>query len=224
MNNYDYYRPEDVCRILKITSRTLARWNKEGKLNFIRTEGKHRRYLKKDIDSRRIKPDKIRKRICYCRVSTSGQKEDLDRQIQFFKLNYPDYTIISDNGSGINFKRKGFKTILESAIKGDIEEVVVTHKDRLCRFGFDLIEGIIKEHSNGKIVVLNQEKTSPEKELIDDLISIITVFSSRLYGLRSNSIKNKIRTQIKNSQNQVITIESREETDTIDDRTVEMVL
>ena len=119
MNNYDYYRPEDVCRILKITSRTLARWNKEGKLNFIRTEGKHRRYLKKDIDSRRIKPDKIRKRICYCRVSTSGQKEDLDRQIQFFKLNYPDYTIISDNGSGINFKRKGFKTILESAIKGD---------------------------------------------------------------------------------------------------------
>jgi predicted site-specific integrase-resolvase len=101
---------------------------------------------------------------------------------------------------------------------------VVTHKDRLCRFGFDLIEGIIKDHSNGRIVVLNQEKTSPEKELVDDLISIITVFSSRLYGLRSNSIKNKIRTQIKDSQNQVITIQSREKTTESDDGTIEMVL
>ena len=121
-------------------------------------------------------------------------------------------------------REKDLKPFWNQQSKEIIEEVVVTHKDRLCRFGFDLIEGIIKEHSNGKIVVLNQEKTSLEKELIDDLISIITVFSSRLYGLRSNSIKNKIRTQIKNSQNQVITIESREETDTIDDRTVEMVL
>jgi len=224
MNNYDYYRPEDVCRILKITSRTLARWNKEGKINSIRTEGNHRRYLKKDIDNRRLDTNKTRKRICYCRVSTAGQKEDLFRQVQFFKLNYPDHTIVTDNGSGINFKRKGFKTILESAINGNIEEVVVTHKDRLCRFGFDLIEGIIKDHSNGRIVVLNQEKTSPEKELVDDLISIITVFSSRLYGLRSNSIKNKIRTQIKDSQNQVITIQSREKTTESDDGTIEMVL
>ena len=121
-------------------------------------------------------------------------------------------------------REKDLKPFWNQQSKEIIEEVVVTHKDRLCRFGFDLIEGIIKEHSNGKIVVLNQEKTSPEKELIDDLISIITVFSSRLYGLRSNSIKNKIRTQIKNSQNQVITIESREETDTTNVRTVEMVL
>jgi predicted site-specific integrase-resolvase len=166
----------------------------------------------------------IRKKICYCRVSTASQKEDLARQIQFFKLNYPDYTIISDNGSGINFKRKGFKTILDDAIKGYIEEVVVTHKDRLCRFGFELIEGIIREQSNGKIVVLNQKKTSPEQELVDDLISIITVFSSRLYGLRSNSIKNKIRTQIKDSQNQIIAIEGREGKNTIDASTVSVVL
>lgn len=226
MDDYNYYRPEDVCRILKITNRTLVRWNNEGKINSIRTEGNHRRFLKKDVDSRRLQSEKtdIRKKICYCRVSTASQKNDLDRQIQFFKLNYPNHTIISDNGSGINFKRKGFKTILESAIKGNIEEIVVTHKDRLCRFGFELIEGIVKEHSNGKIVVLDQKKTSPEKELVDDLISIITVFSSRLYGLRSNSIKNKLRTQIKDSQNQIITLEGREGTDTSDVGPVEMVL
>jgi hypothetical protein len=112
--------------------------------------------------------------------------------------------IIKDIGSGLNFKRKGFNSILDFAIKGDIQEVVVTHKDRLCRFGFELIERIITEYSNGKIVVLNQEKTSPEKELVDDLISIVTVFSSRLYGLRSHSIKKQIKEATKNVESKTV--------------------
>jgi predicted site-specific integrase-resolvase len=138
-------------------------------------------------------------------VSTRGQGKDLERQIEYFKLQYPNHEIIKDYGSGINFKRKGFNSILDSAIKGDISEVVVTHKDRLCRFGFELVERIITQHSNGKIVVLNQQKTSPREELVGDLISIITVFSSRLYGLRSNSIKRQIKEQTsKNSQDEII--------------------
>ena len=140
-----------------------------------------------------LKKDNNNKRnICYCRVSTSSQKEDLERQIEYFRCKYPDYEIIKDIGSGLNFKRKGFNTILDIAFKGDIGEVVVTHKDRLCRFGFELVLRII-ESTNGKILVLDKEETSPEKELVNDILSIITVFSSRLYGLRSHSIKNKIR-------------------------------
>ena len=139
-----------------------------------------------------LKKDNNKRNIYYCRVTTSSQKEDLERQIEYFRCKYPDYEIIKDIGSGLNFKRKGFNTILDIAFKGDIGEVVVTHKDRLCRFGFELVLRII-ESTNGKILVLDKEETSPEKELVNDILSIITVFSSRLYGLRSNSIKNKIR-------------------------------
>ena len=142
-----------------------------------------------------IKKQTNKRNICYCRVSSSSQKEDLERQVEFFRCKYPNHEIIKDIGSGLNFKRKGFNSILDFAIKGDIGEVVVTHKDRLCRFGFELVLRII-ESTNGKILVLDKEETSPEKELVNDILSIITVFSSRLYGFRSNSIKNKIRKAI----------------------------
>ena len=187
-----YLNPRQVCELLQVTNRTLFNWDKEGKIECIRTQGGHRRYPKSKLPMP-IQPKRKGKKICYCRVSSYGQKKDLETQVEFFRNRYPNHEIIKDIGSGLNFKRKGFNSILDSAIKGDIIEVVVTHKDRLCRFGFDLIERIIIEQSNGQIVVLNKEETSPEKELVDDLISIITVFSSRLYGLRSNSIKNKIK-------------------------------
>jgi excisionase family DNA binding protein len=192
MNDETYLRPEEVSKILKVTTRTLENWTKKGTLKCIRTKGNHRRFLLSDIISKIPNYKPTKRNICYCRVSTSSQKENLEKQLEYFKHKYPNHEIIKDIGSGINFKRKGFNSILDSAIKGDIEEIVVTHKDRLCRFGFELISRII-ESSNGKIVVLDKEETSPEKELVDDILSIITVFSSRLYGLRSHSIKKKIK-------------------------------
>jgi hypothetical protein len=188
-----YLRPEEVSKILQVTTKTLENWSNQGILKCVRTKGNHRRYLMSDVIS--ITPGKkqtTKKNICYCRVSTFSQKEDLERQVEYFRCKYPNHEIIKDIGSGLNFKRKGFNTILDSAFKGDIGEVVVTHKDRLCRFGFELVLRII-ESTNGKILVLDKEETSPEKELVNDILSIITVFSSRLYGLRSHSIKNKIR-------------------------------
>ena len=195
-----YIRPEDACRILKITNRTLFNWDAKGKIHPIRTKGGHRRFLLTDILS--ITGQQIpRRNICYCRVSSSSQKEDLERQVEFFRNKYPDYEIVRDIGSGLNFKRKGLNSILESAIEGTIGDVVVTHKDRLCRFGFELISRLIEESpGNGKIVVLDKQETSPEKELVDDLISIITVFSSRIYGLRSHSFRKHIN-QLKNPEN-----------------------
>lgn len=193
----EFVRPEYACRILKVTPGTLRVWEGEGKIQCVRTKGGHRRYLKSSIyqlcTTTPKDTESTRECICYCRVSTPSQKEDLQRQITYFKRNYPSHRIIFDAGSGINFKRKGFNSILDLAIRGNIKEVVVTHRDRLCRFGFELFERIIKEYSNGSIVVLNQTQTSPESELTTDLISIITVFSSRLYGLRSHKIKKQIK-------------------------------
>jgi predicted site-specific integrase-resolvase len=204
--NEEYIRPEKACELLKVTVRTLFNWNKKGKIKSIKTKGGHHRYLLSDIlNNTNTPPTNNKRNICYCRVSTSSQKEDLERQVIFFKLKFPNHEIIKDIGSGINFKRKGFNALLDESIKGNIGQIVVTHKDRLCRFGFELVERIIRQQSNGEILVLNKEETSPEKELVNDLISIITVFSSRLYGLRSHSLKNKIRIEAsKNFKNQTI--------------------
>ena len=213
-NKENYLRPEEVSKLLKVTVRTLLNWDYKGELKSVRTKGGHRRYLESDVFTRLPAEDqlkKIKRNICYCRVSTPGQREDLERQAQFFSTQYPQHEIIKDIGSGINFKRKGFNSILDSAVQGDIGEVVVTHKDRLCRFGFELIQRIIEGHSDGKIVVLNQEETSPEKELVNDLLSIITVFSYRLYGLRSHSLKKKIKEEARRKENGEINQDSQDE-------------
>jgi excisionase family DNA binding protein len=179
--------PGEASKLLNVTIRTLLNWDYRGKINCLRTEGGHRRFLKSDLLSivHKKQPDVNGRKICYCRVSSSSQKEDLER--------------------------KGFTTILDDSLKGNISEIVVTHKDRLCRFGFELVERIISQTSNGKIVVLNRQKTSPEEELTNDLISIITVFSSRLYGLRSHSVKKGIISAIENSKNKNISNDGRKE-------------
>jgi len=197
-----YYKPKQVREILNISDSQLYRWTREEKISHIRT---HTGRFLYDLDSY-LKPkiaDKFedgREKICYCRVSTRSQKHDLDRQEEFFRKKYPNHRIISDFGSGLNFKRNGLKTILDKAIEGRISEIVLTHKDRLVRFGFDLIERLVHDYSRGKIVVLDQETTSPQEELVNDLISIITVFSSRIYGLRAHSIKRKIRENTANAR------------------------
>jgi len=224
---YEYIRPEDACRILKITNRILYNWDSKGLLKSVKTKGGHRRYMRTDVLEKAGKKEESNpgRNICYCRVSTRGQKEDLERQIEFFRCKYPNHEIISDYGSGINFKRKGFNSILDSSIKGNINEIVVTHRDRLCRFGFELIERIITQGGKGKIVVLNKKETSPQEELVGDLISIITVFSSRLYGLRSNSIKRQIRQQTsENDKDTIVSNGERERTTSDDDGSIQVVL
>jgi predicted site-specific integrase-resolvase len=190
-----YLRPQDLAEHFKVHPTTINRWDKEGRIKSVRTKGGHRRYLYSDIFPTELEPGSksTKRKICYCRVSGPSQREDLGRQVSFFRERYPSYEIIKDIGSGLNSKRKGFITILDEAIGGNIEEIVVTYKDRLCRINFDLIERIVQKYSNGKIVVLNQKESSPKEELVSDLISIVTVFSGRLHGLRSHSLRRKIR-------------------------------
>ena len=191
-----YVSSSEARKHLRVSSNTLRLWANNGNIEVFRggQKGTHRYYnIKKFIESNSSKDESIiqtqeieiqRKKICYCRVSTAGQKDDLRRQVEYLKFRFPEYEFITDIGSGINFKRKGFKTILEYAIKGNLEVIVVAHKDRLCRFGFDLVEWIISEFSNGKILVLEQTDSSPEQELVNDVLSIINVFSAKINGSR----------------------------------------
>lgn len=193
-----YLTSGETCSILQVGDQTLRRWEKEGKIETIRAPGKysHRKYnVKKFLEENsnfgvEIVP-KIRRKICYCRVSTRNQKDDLKRQIEYMRGKYPDYELIKDTGSGLNFKRKGLNKILDYGIKGEIEELVVAYKDRLCRFGFEFFEEIIRNYSKGKIVVLNETNFSPEEELTKDMLAIITVFSARINGFRK--YKNQIK-------------------------------
>jgi predicted site-specific integrase-resolvase len=183
----NFVRPEQARRFYNVSDETLRKWDREGKIETIRI-GTHRRYKINSVTT----PESKRECIIYARVSSHDQKEDLERQITFLQSRYPGYRVVKDIGSGINFKRKGFNSILESAIRGDLETIVVTHKDRLCRFGFELIENIFRLN-NGKIVVLNDEEKSPDQELVEDVLSIITVFTSKLYGRRSHQHKGNKR-------------------------------
>ncbi len=170
---------------LGIHPNTLRRWANAGKIPHFKTTAGQRRY---DVD-KYLGINSENELICYCRVSSYKQKEDLQRQVEFMQERFPDCKIVKDIGSGINFKRKGLKAILESAINGNKLKVVVAHKDRLCRFGFDLVEWII-QRSAGEIVVLKRSDLSPERELTQDLLTILHGFSCRMHGLRN--YKNKI--------------------------------
>lgn len=146
----------------------------------------------------------------YTRVSTKKQMDDLSRQIEYVRRpEYANYVLISDIGSGINFKRKGLSTILDSCLQGTIGEVVVAHRDRLCRFGFELIESLITK-AGGKLTVLeNNTESTPQTELADDLLAIIHIFSCRQMGKRSYTIK----TGKKNNNDKIETDSSTEEID-----------
>ena len=132
-----------------------------------------------------------KKNICYCRVSSGKQKEDLERQIKLMKRKYPNHTIIKDIGSGLNFERKGLRELMELAMDNKLGEVVVTYKDRLARIGFELIKWMIESKSNGKIVIINKdEEETVEEELANDVLTIMNVYVAKINGMRSAKNKN----------------------------------
>ena len=135
---------------------------------------------------------KNKKNVCYCRVSSNKQKEDLERQILYMKNKFPSYEIIYDIASGLNYNRKGLKKILNYALNKELNEVIIAYKDRLTRFGYELIEWIITEKSNGRIIILNNdEELTPQEEISKDILAIMNVYVAKNNGLR------KYRSQIK---------------------------
>lgn len=173
-----------AAKFYSVSISTLRRWVDTDKLQSRRTLTGQRQV---NIDPNFGLPE--RKNIIYVRVSSYKQRDDLERQKDFLSTKYPEHDIISDIGSGVNFKRQGFIALLESIQEGNIGEVVVASKDRLCRFGFEIIEWLCQYH-NTKLVVLEHDQFSPEEELASELLDIVQVFCCRRNGKRRYCNKN----------------------------------
>ncbi|NEO37609.1 MAG: IS607 family transposase [Moorea sp. SIOASIH] len=172
-----YVTPKEAAQHYGVSITTLRRWDTDGKLDSIRTQGNQRRFCVEG-EAPQSKPI-----VCYARVSTHSQGDHLDRQAQFLRSKYPDAEIVTEVGSGLNFKRRKFLKVLERIYCSDISAFVVAYSDRAVRFGFPLLEWLCQK-SGVKLVVLNERKLSPEQELVEDILSILHCFSARLYGLR----------------------------------------
>jgi len=193
----------EAARILGVSTKTLRRWDQEGKLAAERTMGGHRRYdlgqLKRLAVHRLPDPDATRITVGYARVSSHDQRGDLKRQAillsEYCTRNGWQHEIIEDLGSGINYRKKGLRQLIKLICSGEVKRLVLTHKDRLLRFGAELIFALCEEFGT-EVVVINQtqQELSFEEELAQDVLEIITVFSARLYGSRSHKNRKLVQT------------------------------
>ena len=207
MSNIDktiYMSGKKASELLGVHQRTLHLWDLKNQIDVMRAPGGKRfynvnKYLKEqglictNIENTNVKcvnmedlndtNEKVK--ICYARVSSIGQQNDLERQKELLKNLYPTHILIDDIGSGIKLTKRGILKIIDLAIKGKIDELVIVHKDRLARFGYDLIEYIIKTYSSGKIIIINQkEEIEPEEEMVKDVLEIMNVFVAKMNGRR----------------------------------------
>ena len=189
-----------AAKEIGVTAKTLRRWEEQGKIEVERTAGGHRRYdLAKlqGVIPRKPQPGG-RKTIGYARVSSHDQKDDLVRQValveSFCAANGWSYEIIEDMGSGLNYRKRGLRQLIKRICSGEVGRLVLTHKDRLLRFGAELVF-MLCEHFGTEVVMINaSEETTFEEDLVSDVLEIITVFSARLYGSRSHKNKKLVET------------------------------
>ena len=177
-----YIPSRRAAAALGLHPQTLRRYASHGKIPYYRNSAGQRLY---DVDTY-LHGIAEPVTICYCRVSSSKQRADLDRQIAHLRAIYPDAEIVTDIAGGLNWKRAGLRSILERLHRGDKLELVVAHRDRLARFGFELIQWLVQQNG-GSVLVLNQSDASPESELTEDLLAILHTFSCRMHGLRRYS-------------------------------------
>ncbi len=198
---------QEAASFLGVSPQTLRRWEREGKgIPVQKTAGGQRRYdlaklYPKDISS------SINKQLtlAYARVSCHDQKEDLQRQekmLEMFCASYGwSFEIISDLGSGMNYSKRGLKKLLSRILNGEISRLVLTHKDRLLRFGAELVFSLCEAKGIEVILINKGSEPSFEEELAADVLEIITVFSARLYGSRSRKNKKLIESLEQAAQN-----------------------
>ena len=200
-SNITNYKPKEFAELLNVTVKTLQRWDREKTLVANRTPTNRRYYtydqylqfkgIGKDADFRKI--------VIYTRVSTRNQTDNLENQVDFLQTYVNAKGLIADEiirdyGSGLNYNRKKWNQLLGEVMENKVKMILVSHKDRFVRFGFDWFEKFCNKF-NVEIVVVKNEKLSPQKELVQDIVSILHVFSCRLYGLR------KYKKQIEGDEN-----------------------
>ena len=194
----NYYSIHEFSKILGVSAQTLRNWDKNGKLHPHHTTASGYRYYSQEQlnEVLHIKPKNERITIGYCRVSSKKQKDDLERQVEnvrtYLLAQGQPFEIICDIGSGINYKKKGLQELIKRISENKVEKVVILYKDRLLRFGFELVEYLALLHHCEIEVIDNTEKTQ-QQELVEDLVQIITVFSCKLQGKRAHRAKKMIQ-------------------------------
>lgn len=189
-----FLTPKQVQKQYGYHPKTLANWADEGKLVCAKSPGGHRRYLASSLEVMRSQEGET---VLYARISTPAQKPELEKQVTYLGQNYPGCQCIRETGSGLNFKRKKFLTLMERVSKREVKRIVIAHKDRLCRFGFDFVEWFC--NLNGcEVVVLNNVYQSPRQEMMADFLAIMHCFSSKLYFLRK--YEKEIRNNSENTE------------------------
>lgn len=182
--------PQEAAILLGVTVRTLHRWELDGKITSTRTLGGHRRYDIADLIGNKSSTQLT---IGYARVSSHDQKPDLIRQVQVLESYSAkhgwQFEIIQDLGSGMNYKKKGLIRLIKLITSYQVERLILTHKDRLLRFGAELIFSLCEQFGTEVIIINRSDDSTFEEDLATDVLEIITVFSARLYGSRSH--KNK---------------------------------
>lgn len=192
----NYVSGKIAKQIVGCSDNTLRAWADSGKINVIRSKNNSKRFY--DIssfisnESNSLENINIKKQICYCRVSSKHQKDDLERQVNFMQEKYPNATIIKDIGSGINWKRKGLISMLQQIKNNQVGEIIIAHRDRLCRFAFELFEQIFGLYQV-KLMVLDSGETeqTSQSELCEDILSIMQIYACRKMGKRRYSKSNK---------------------------------
>lgn len=181
-------RPGEAARRLGLTVTTIQRMDRAGKLRVVRTTGNQRRVPESEVH-RLMGEREIREPMLYARVSSHGQKDDLERQKERLLRTHPGAELQFDIRSGLKFDRPGFLRVLKAVQERHVSRVVVVHEDRLARFGVDLLRQVFAAYGTTLEVMEPKLSDTPEHELAQDLIAIITSFSARLYGLRSHKTK-----------------------------------
>jgi len=179
-----FVTPQKAAKHYNVSKETLRVWAISKKIGSFVTSGGHHRYEIIPINESKS----VREKIIYARVSSSKQKDDLKRQINYVKQNFPKHKVIKDIGSGFNFQRRGFISVLERVLKGNVEEIVIAHPDRLTRIGFTFIQ-FICQHFNTQLKILSdKEDKSQFSEFNEEFISVITYYTSKFYGMRKYKI------------------------------------
>ena len=189
-SNVKNYRLNEFSELLGVSVKTLQRWDREGILKAHRTPTNRRYYTYDQYLQFKGQSGETDRRdtVIYARVSSRGQKDDLKKQVEFLKTfcNARGMIVnqcVEDYGSGLNYNRKKWNELLTQVMDGKIKTIVISHKDRFIRFGFDWFESFCRKFETS-ILVVNNEAFSPQEELVDDIVSILHVFSCRLCGLR----------------------------------------
>ena len=191
------YKVGEFAEKVGVSISTLQRWDRTNVLKSKRTPTNQRYYTDEDLNkvlNLEAETKSKRKNVGYCRVSTQGQKHNLENQQEFVSIYSLSNGVILDEiytdiGSGLNYKRQNWSKLLKQVEANEIDKIYVTYKDRLVRFGYEWFEDFCTSHGT-EIIVLNQKQTSPETELTEDLLSILHVFSER-----NNDLK-KYKTEI----------------------------